>query len=216
LMRNLLNLYVSPEVARNALENGTELGGQLVTCSVLFADIRDFTTISERLDPEALMKLLNQYMSQMVEVIVAHGGMVNKFGGDSLLAVFGTPLNPQADHASQAVRAARAMFVALDRFNGYQAQWGQPQLRIGVGVATGAVVAGNVGGQERLEYTVIGDTVNLAARLQDKTKEMPANLLISEATYEALGDEWRVRAEQLTAVAVKGKQRPISVYIIRD
>jgi adenylate cyclase len=147
---------------------------------------------------------------------VAHGGMVNKFGGDSLLAVFGTPLNPQADHAAQAVRAARAMFAALARFNGRQAQSDQPQLRIGVGVATGPVVAGNVGGQERLEYTVIGDTVNLAARLQDKTKELPGDLLISEMTYQALGDEWRARAVRLTAVAVKGKQQPVSAYVIPD
>jgi adenylate cyclase len=216
LMRNLLNLYVSPEVARNALENGAELGGQLVTCSVLFADIRDFTTISERLAPETLMRLLNQYMSQMVEVIVAHGGIVNKFGGDSLLAVFGTPLNPQPDHARQAVRAAQGMFAALLAFNGRQAQLGQPQLRIGVGVATGPVVAGNIGGQERLEHTVIGDTVNLAARLQDKTKELPGELLISEETYQALGEEWAARVERLTAVAVKGKQQPISAYLIRE
>ncbi|MFO7682686.1 MAG: adenylate/guanylate cyclase domain-containing protein [Chloroflexota bacterium] len=216
LMRNLLNLYVSPEVARNALENGAELGGQLVTCSVLFADIRDFTTISERLAPQMLMKLLNQYMSEMVEVIVQHGGMVNKFGGDSLLAVFGTPLNPQPDHARQAVRTAQAMFVSLAAFNASQAQISQPQLRIGVGIATGPVVAGNVGGQERLEYTVIGDTVNLASRLQDKTKELPGNLLISEMTYQALGDELNVAAERLTAVTVKGKRQPISVYAISD
>lgn len=214
LLRNLLNLYVSPEVARNALENGAQLGGQLVTCSVLFADIRDFTTISEQLAPEALLKLLNQYMSAMVEAIVEQGGMVNKFGGDSLLAVFGTPLNPQTDHAIKAVRAARAMLESLAKFNGRQAVLNQPQLRIGIGVATGPVVAGNVGGQERLEYTVIGDTVNLAARLQDKTKELPGDLLIAEATYLALEDDLAARAKRLTAVSVKGKQHPIAVYTI--
>lgn len=213
LLRNLLNLYVSPEVARNALENGAELGGQLITCSVLFADIRDFTTISEQMAPETLMKLLNRYMSEMVNVIVQHGGMVNKFGGDSLLVVFGTPLNPQAAHAVQAVQAAQGMFAALAAFNARQPAE-QPQLRIGVGIATGPVVAGNVGGEERLEYTVIGDTVNLASRLQDKTKEVAADLLISEVTYTAVQPHLDTNAERLTAVTVKGKQQVLSVYAV--
>ncbi|HNB54586.1 MAG TPA: adenylate/guanylate cyclase domain-containing protein, partial [Anaerolineales bacterium] len=117
LLRTLLNLYVSPEVARNAVEHGTALGGQVVECTVLFSDIRGFTSLSETLSPTDLIDLLNRYMSAMVEVIVSQGGMVNKFGGDSLLAVFGTPLNPSPKHAARAVRAAQGMFTALAQFN---------------------------------------------------------------------------------------------------
>ena len=171
LLRNLLNVYVSPEVAREAIEHGTQLGGTLVECSVLFSDIRNFTGLSESLPPTQLIELLNRYMSAMVEVVIAHGGIVNKFGGDSLLAVFGTPLNPIEFHAAAAIRSGLEMHAALDRFNDIQRLIAAIELHIGIGIATGPVIAGNVGGQGRIEYTVIGDTVNLAARLQSLTKE---------------------------------------------
>jgi class 3 adenylate cyclase len=172
MLRTLLNLYVTPQVAREALEHGAKLGGTLTECTVLFSDIRGFTSLAEQLPPTELIALLNKYMSAMVAVIVEHGGMVNKFGGDSILAVFGTPLNPAKDHAARAIRAASGMRRALAQFNQAQAGAGGPTLRIGIGIATGPVVAGNMGGQERIEYTVIGDTVNLASRLQSLTKEL--------------------------------------------
>ncbi|MDA0244241.1 MAG: HAMP domain-containing protein [Chloroflexi bacterium] len=210
MLRNLLNLYVSPEVARAALQDGAKLGGELVDCTVLFSDIRDFTTISETLPPQELITLLNLYMSEMVGLVVAHGGIVNKFGGDSLLAIFGTPLNSTPHHAAQGVSAAFAMQHALASFNKRHPY--PVNIRIGVGLATGAVIAGNVGGQERLEYTVIGDTVNLAARLQDKTKELGASILVSEPTYEQAKATMALEARPFPNITVKGKRAAMTIY----
>jgi adenylate cyclase len=215
MLRNLLNLYVSPEVARAALEHGAQLGGELVECTVLFSDIRGFTGLSERLSPETLIKLLNRYMSAMVGVVIEQGGIVNKFGGDSLLAVFGTPINPAPDHAARALAAARAMHGALATFNAAQAAEGGTVLQIGIGIATGRLVAGNVGGLERLEYTVIGDPVNLAARLQDQTKTLGHDTLMSDATYAAATRQGPVDAEALPPVAIRGKREPVLVYALR-
>jgi len=215
LMRNLLNLYVTPEVARQAIERGVHMGGDLVECTVLFSDIRGFTGLAERLAPAALIETLNRYMTAMVAVVVAEGGMVNKFGGDSLLAVFGTPLNPAPDHATRAVRAARGMLAALAVFNQEQERRAEPTLRIGIGIATGPAVAGNVGGKERIEYTVIGDTVNLAARLQDKTKELGGPILLSAETQSTAAPAVVGAAERLAGVEVRGKAEPVEVYVVR-
>ena len=214
MLRNLLNLYVSPEVAREALEHGARLGGKRVECTVLFSDIRGFTSLSERLPPEVLIDLLNRYMVAMVEVVVEKGGMVNKFGGDSLLAVFGAPLNPSEDHAACAVRAAQGMQRALAAFNETQRLHHSPRLKIGIGVATGAVIAGNVGGRERIEYTVIGDTVNLASRLQDKTKELDVDILLSQQSFQHASRYMSLQASSLPSVSVKGKREPVAVYAI--
>jgi len=224
LLRNLFNLYVSPEVAREALEHGASLGGQLIECTILFSDIRSFTTLSEQLDPADLIGLLNRYMSQMVDVIVSQGGMVNKFGGDSLLAVFGTPLNPSPTHAVAAVQAALGMRRALVEFNQAQATAGASQLQCGIAVATGMVVAGNVGGKERIEYTVIGDTVNLAARLQAMSKELQHDILLNEEAYfqacdERVGapgamDKIQLDAQKIPNVTVRGKNEPVTIYAL--
>jgi adenylate cyclase len=214
LLRNLLNLYVSPEVAREALEHGTSLGGQLVQCTVLFSDIRSFTTLSEQLDPADLITLLNQYMSKMVDVIVSHGGMVNKFGGDSLLAVFGTPLNPLPHHAVSGVHAALGMRSALEEFNQAQTLAGGIPLRCGIAVATGLVVTGNVGGKERIEYTVIGDTVNLAARLQAMSKELHHDILLNQDAYLQADAVMKLGAEKIPSVTVRGKNEPVTIYAL--
>lgn len=214
MLRNLFNLYVSPEVAREALEHGARLGGRQVECTVLFSDIRGFTTISEQLDPQVLMDLLNRYMVVMVEVIVENGGLVNKFGGDSLLAVFGTPLNPAEDHAACALRAAQGMLVALATFNEAQKTLHSPTLKIGIGIATGPVIAGNIGGRERIEYTVIGDTVNLASRLQDKTKELDTDILFNHQTFQHASQHMLLQASHLAPLSVKGKREPLAVYAL--
>lgn len=216
MLRNLLNLYVSPEVARQALESGAQLGGQSVKCSVLFSDIRDFTGLSERLEPQMLINLLNRYMTAMIRAIVQHGGMVNKFGGDSLLAVFGTPINPAPDHAARAIQAGLEMQRALQAFNLEQAQNDGPQLRIGIGAACGLAVAGNVGGKERLEYTVIGDTVNLASRLQSLTKDIGHEFLINEEAYQQAGAALSLQALAIPGVQVRGKNTPLTVYAINQ
>ncbi len=214
LLRNLLNVYVSPEVAREAIEHGARLGGETATCSVLFSDIRNFTGLSEQLPPQALIEMLNRYMSAMVDVVIAQGGIVNKFGGDSLLAVFGAPINPIGDHAARAICAAVEMRAALDRFNATQRQSGSVELSIGVGIASGPVIAGNVGGHGRLEYTVIGDTVNLASRLQSLTKEVGRHTLLNEAAYAAAQAPLHLAAEEMPPLTIRGKSEAVKVYAL--
>jgi adenylate cyclase len=211
--RRLFSLYVTPEVAEHAIRHGAELGGQLAEASVLFSDIRGFTSITEKMEATALIALLNRYFDAMSDAIVAHGGLVNKFGGDSLLAVFGTPLNPAQEHALQAVQAAQAMLAALQAFNADQMRRGEPALRTGIGVATGPVIAGNVGSDERLEYTVIGDTVNLASRLQALTKDLDAPVLLGSTTAEAV--KARVALIPMGDIDVRGKKAPVQVYSLR-
>lgn len=184
-IRDLFGQYVTPELARVAIEHQGRLDGQLVTSTIIFSDIRDFTGVSEALPASSLIEMLNRYFTRMSALIVEHGGLVNKFGGDSILAVFGTPLNPSPDHAVRAVRAAIAMVRALAEFNREQALAYLPEIMIGIGIATGDVVAGNVGSSKKLEYTVIGDAVNVASRLQAMTKEIGRPILASAETFRA-------------------------------
>jgi adenylate cyclase len=150
----------------------------------------------------------------MVDVVIANGGLVNKFGGDSLLAVFGSPLNPADDHAARAVRAALHMQKALKGFNVEQVKVSQPELEIGIGLASGPVVAGNVGGEGRIEYTVIGDTVNLAARLQDLTKQMGRPVLASAPTVEQAARTIPFVAEPLAPAEVRGKSETVKIFAV--
>jgi adenylate cyclase len=215
-LRELFGLYVSSEVAQAAVETGAGLGGELVNCSVMFSDIRDFTTLSEQMPPRRLVELINRYMTAMVSVIVNHGGVVTRFGGDSILAVFGTPLNPMSDHADRAVRTAIGMRQALAAFNQEETAARLPALESGIGIASGPVIAGNVGGKERIEYTVMGDAVNLAARLEDKTKDTGFPILVSDETYRALNEVSDVSARSLTDVQIKGKRGRVTVYALSD
>jgi adenylate cyclase len=218
MVRDLFGQYVSPEVARMAIERQGQLEGEIVVSSVLFVDIRRFTALAEFLPPARLIGTLNRYFERMLAEVEAEGGIVNKFGGDSLLAVFGTPLNPMTDHAERAVRAALRMREALIKFNREQAASEMPQLRVGFGLATGELVAGNVGSTRKLEYTVIGDPVNLAARLQELTTSLGAEILVSDrtaelakgtATYRSLGEvKVRGRAEHVEVFAVEETAMP--------
>ncbi|MFQ5944432.1 MAG: adenylate/guanylate cyclase domain-containing protein [Anaerolineales bacterium] len=212
-MRELFGLYVSPEVARAAVESGAELGGEMVQCTVMFSDLRDFTALTERLTPNDLVDVINRYMNAMVEEIVRQGGVVTRFGGDSILAVFGSPLNRMADHASRAARAALGMRQALAAFN--QLRDGL-HLESGIGIASGRVVAGNVGAKERIEYTVMGDAANLAARLQDITKELGRPILLSEETFRALDGTGDFEMDRIPKVAIRGRQDPVTIYALSD
>lgn len=213
-LRELFGLYVSAEVAQAAVESGAGLGGELVNCSVMFLDIRDFTRLTEQMPPRRLVDLINRYMTAMVSVIVKHGGLVAHFGGDSILAVFGTPLNPMTDHADTSVGTAIEMRQALANFNREESATGMPTLETGIGIASGSVVAGNVGGKERIEYTVMGDAVNLAARLEDKTKDAGFPILMSDETYQALAEVPQVGARALTDIQIKGKRDRVTVYAL--
>ena len=212
-MRDLFGRYVSKEVAAQVLDNGADFGGENISVTTLFADIRDFTGLSERFPAQEVVNILNRYYTRMVDVIVEEGGLVNKFGGDSILAVFGAPIR-QADHALRALRAAWQMTRALAEFNADQISLGMPMLTIGIGIASGEVIAGNVGGKERIEYTVIGDPVNLASRLQSLTKELGATVLLSETTQKELG-EAQADCRSYGEVPVRGKQEPISVFALQ-
>ncbi len=213
-LRQLFGLYVSPEVARAAVKTGAGLGGELVNCTVMFSDIRDFTSLTEQMPPDELVDLINHYMAEMVSVIVRHGGVVTRFGGDSILAVFGSPLNPMHDHADRAVATAIEMRRALVSFNQAELIAGRPILENGIGIASGPVIAGNVGGKERIEYTVMGDAANLAARLEDLTKEAGYPILLSNETYHALAAVPDVGAWPLTDVQIKGKHERVTVYAL--
>jgi adenylate cyclase len=224
MVRDLFGQYVSPEVARLAIERRGKLEGEIVECSVLFVDIRRFTALAEVLPPARLIGTLNRYFERMATEVEAEGGIINKFGGDSLLAVFGSPLNAMADHARRAVLAALRMRAALAEFNREQAASELPELRVGFGLATGELVAGNVGSSRKLEYTVIGDPVNLAARLQELTTSLGAVVLASPrtaalagdvATFRSLGEiEVRGRAGHVEVFAVEGTPPPARVEAV--
>ena len=214
MVRDLFGQYVSPEVARLAIEQHGELVGQVTNCTVLFVDIRRFTALAEVLPPERLIGTLNRYFAQMLAAVEAEGGMVNKFGGDSLLAIFGSPLNPSPDHAARAVGAALAMRRALAEFNRQQAAAEMPELQVGFGIATGEVVAGNVGSSRKLEYTVIGDPVNLAARLQELTPELGVEILLSPETARLAKDAAQLRS--LGEIDVRGRAQRVEVFAAEE
>lgn len=213
VIRELFGRYVTREVAEHAIQFGAAPGGELIEASVIFADIRGFTTLTEASDPNTLIEMLNRYFRLAASVVVGHGGMVNKYGGDSILAVFGTPLNPANDHAERAFTAALDLPGALARFNEDQRARGEPRIEIGIGIATGPILAGNVGSEDRLEYTVIGDAVNLASRLQTMTRELDATILIADSTARVVADHRTL--EEIGQLAVRGKHVPVTVYTVR-
>lgn len=213
-VRDLLDKNVSPEVAARLLRDGAALGGEEREVTVLFADLRGFTTLSERLSPPELLTLLNRYLDRMSGPIEAHGGVIDKFIGDAIMALFGAPV-AQGDAAARAISAARAMEAALAELNAELAAEGRPPLAIGVGVNTARVVAGNIGSQRRLNYSVIGDGVNVAARLQSLTRvaEHRTNVIISAATAAAAGPA-AAAARPLGTVTVKGRSEPVAIFAI--
>lgn len=179
-VRHRLGAYVSEEVAAHVLRNPDQLGSEQREAAVLFSDLRAFTRTGERLGPEELIAQLNAYLEAVVPAIRACGGVVDKYMGDAVLAVFGVP-EGLGDEARRAIAAACAMEEALERHNVDRAARGLPPLRQGIGVHYGALAAGHIGTRERLQYTVIGDTVNVASRLQTATKEIGVPVLLSEA-----------------------------------
>ena len=209
-VRQMFQKYVPADVVRRALELGDQAKmSTKQVATVLFSDIRSFTSISERLEPEQVVSFLNDYLQRMVDIVFDEGGIVDKFIGDAVMAVFGAPF-PKPDDATRAVRAAHRMLVELDKFNSDQEQKGLVQIRIGIGIHTGPVIAGNIGSDRKMEYTVIGDTVNIASRVQDLNKEFKTEIIITQAVLEATRRRVPVRA--LGAVTVKGKEVALRVY----
>lgn len=200
-MRGLLGRYVSPQVAEflAADPNNLQLGGQSVTATVLFSDVRGFTRLSRQLPAAQIVALLNEYLQAMTDIVFAHEGTLDKYIGDGLMAVFGTPA-PQTDHARRAVAAALEMRGALEDLHQKWRAQGLPELEIGIGIATGEMIAGNMGARQRLDFTVIGPTVNLASRLESLNKELGTRLLIHETTFNHLKDEISARGPLSSAV----------------
>ncbi|MDM4767753.1 adenylate/guanylate cyclase domain-containing response regulator [Pelomonas sp. SE-A7] len=209
--RELMRRFATSAVAQDVQRSGFMLGGRLVPASVLFCDIRGFTTLTEALPPEEVIELLNTYYTLMFDAIGAQGGVVNQIIGDGLMAIFGAP-QPLEGHAKCAVRAALEMVEMAAEFSREQQAAGGPEIRIGVGIASGDVVAGYTGTQERATYTCVGDTVNRAARLEVCTKEAQRAVLIDGATREQLDAGFEL--ESLGAQQLKGKTQAVEVFAV--
>ena len=209
--RSMLSRYLAPGIVKEMLRDprAAQLGGKRANLTVLFSDIRGFTSISERLAPEEVVSLLNQYLTVMTEVVFKYGGTVDKFEGDAILAFFGAP-QPHDDDPERAVRTAMEMRERLAELADEWRERTQTPLEIGIALNTGQAMVGNIGSPRRMEYTVIGDAVNLSSRLQDLTKEYGVSLLISGATYDRVKDMCEVRA--LGRVAVRGRKQLVSLY----
>ncbi|HEY1107283.1 MAG TPA: adenylate/guanylate cyclase domain-containing protein, partial [Opitutaceae bacterium] len=206
---------VSPEIARQLLRDGARLGGEERQVTILFTDLRGFTSLSEKLPPQELITLLNRYLDRMVSVIDRHGGTIDKFIGDSIMALFGAP-GEQPDAADRALAAALDMQRALADLNRELAAENRPPLAIGIGINTARVVAGNMGSHSRLNYTVLGDGVNVASRLQSltRTPEYRTDLITSAATLAALKAPAAFRARSLGSVQVKGRAEPVEIFAV--
>jgi class 3 adenylate cyclase len=210
--RELISKFATKEVAEDLLTSGFSLGGKHLDASAMFCDIRSFTSIAEAREPAETIELLNDYYTLMMDAIGGEGGIVNQMVGDGLMAIFGAPL-PREDHRQAAVLAARQMIELIRLFNEEQAARNRVQIRIGIGVASGHVVAGYTGTLHRATYTCVGDTVNVAARLESHTKVLNRLILIDENTRLGLDDAIAVEAEgELT---VKGKTWPVKVYAVQ-
>ena len=212
-VRDLLGKVVSPEIATQLLQSDLKLGGEEREVTILFCDLRDFTTMGEKMLPVDLLALLNRYLDRMSTIIEQHGGVIDKYIGDAIMALFGAPVS-DAQSASKAIAAARDMAQALDKLNRELAAEGKPALAFGIGINTARVVAGNMGSKTRLNYTVIGDGVNLAARLETLTKD-PAYatpIIVSEATLRAMKNPPPARA--LGEVKVKGKSEAVKIFAL--
>ena len=210
-IRGAFQYYLTASVINEMLKDPSKLklGGDKKDLSVLFSDIRGFTTVSEKLSPEELVHLLNEYLTAMTDIVFEYEGLLDKYMGDAIMAVYGAPLD-QPDHALRACRTALKMRVVLERLQKKWTEEGRPVLNIGVGINSGDMVVGNMGSEMRFDYTVMGDSVNLGSRLEGINKEYGTGIVISEFTYERVKDTLLCR--ELDWVRVKGKKLPVKIY----
>jgi len=209
--RKLLHTFATPEVAEQLMREGFSLGGKYVTASIMFVDVRSFTTLSEQQEPAETIELLNDYFALMFAPINSHFGTVNQMEGDGLMAIFGAPQHNDA-HCEHAVRAALEMADLLKLFNEQRVIQKRSEIKIGIGIATGRVIAGYTGTQSRATYTCVGDTVNIAARIEKHTKEAGRMILIDNETRQGLPAD--ILLDDLGDVIFKGKQQAINIFAV--
>ena len=214
-MKTTLYRYMTPGVADRVMALGDDMlmRGERREVTVLFSDIRGYTTLTENLEAGKVVEMLNAYFETMVEAVFNHEGTLDKFIGDAIMAVYGAPL-PLKNHAWAAVQSALDMRQRLVQFNSDRITQNQPEIRIGIGISSGEVVSGNIGSQRKMEYTVIGDGVNLSSRLEGVTKQYGCDIVLSEHTYELCHDKIWVR--ELDKTRVKGKTQAVSIYELID
>lgn len=210
-LKGAFGKFVNAEVAKMVMRGDLALGGESKTATIFFSDIRSFTSISEKMTPLEVVGFLNEYMTLMVEIVYRHGGVVDKFIGDAVMAVWGAPVTKPND-AENAVLAALEMRAALHKFNQGRGSRAKPIIRIGMGMNTGEVLAGQIGSNDRLEYTVIGDAVNLASRMEGLNKAFGTDILISQNTYDLVKKKFV--CHPLRKVQVKGKAEAQRVYAV--
>jgi adenylate cyclase len=209
--RKALERFLSSSIVERILANPNQisLGGENQNATILFTDIRNFTRMAEKMDPHQVVELLNEYFSEMTDLLFENGGTLDKYLGDGILAIFGAPI-ARPDDTRRSVKTAMAMQRALVRLNEHWVARGQPPLQVGIGINTGQVTAGNIGSTKRMDYTVIGDAVNLASRLCSKAAG--GQILVSESTFTALGVD--MPAKKLDPIMVKGKEKAVEIYEI--
>jgi adenylate cyclase len=208
-LRETFGKVVDPRV-RDILMN-SYIEGEIVNATVLFLDVRGFTALSEGRDPRWVVRLLNRLFDTVTRTIEAHDGLVNKFIGDAVLAVFGAPI-AITNHSIKTTEAAFDLLKNLEKLNAELRVEGEPLLKVGIGVHTGKVLAGRIGGQGRMEYTVIGDAVNVASRLESITKEMGVSLLISQPVWDGLNSELQSKFQSLGKVSIRGRTEAVTIY----
>ncbi|HOV14628.1 MAG TPA: adenylate/guanylate cyclase domain-containing protein, partial [Spirochaetota bacterium] len=213
-IKHLFGQYLTKEISDEILKGNINLNGESYQATVMFCDIRDFTSISEKITTVEVFSFLNCYLDRMIDVILENNGIIDKFIGDGILAIFGVPVRSD-NHSEDAVRSAFAMQKALKELNDDRIKNGQFPIKIGIGVHTGHLIAGNIGNSKKLEYTVIGDTVNIASRIEKLTKEYSTSLLISETTFNNLkpGFVEIEKAKKISDIEIRGKNERFNLYL---
>lgn len=212
MIQGTLSKYLSPTVTKHLIDSGVNPTAEIGTwkeISILFSDIRGFTSLSEGMAPDFLVRVLNEYLGEMTDIIFNYEGTLDKFIGDAVMAFWGAPLD-DAEHARKAVSSALLMIRTVETFNERNRKNGYPNLKIGIGIHTGKAIVGNIGSNKRLDYTIIGDNVNLASRLEGLTKEYKVPLLISNTTYEMIKDYFICRP--IDVVVAKGKSQSVPLF----
>ncbi|MCI5888369.1 MAG: adenylate/guanylate cyclase domain-containing protein, partial [Brachyspira sp.] len=210
-IKRAMGIYLSPDIMKKVVQNidDIKLGGKRANVTVLFADIRGFTSMSEKMTAEEVSKILNEYFTEIEPIITKHNGVINKFIGDAVMAIFGEPIQ-DINHPVNAVRCAYEMLILVDKLQDKWITEGKPKIEIGIGINTGEAFVGNIGSEKRLEYTVIGDTVNLASRIESYNKVYKTNFLISSSTYSYVSSI--VDVLKISEVQIRGKAKKMDIY----